>query len=91
MCEFVSIQEYVFFFSFPKMCISYNDRFFFSFVPVKQNYLLFIVERLATFFCVTFFTEVKQEKRLYRGLRFIYPNCMRPVPFYILLIKQRHV
>lgn len=54
MCEFVSIQEYVFF-SFPKMCIviSYDDRFFLSlFVPVKQNYLLFIVERLATFFFV---------------------------------------
>ncbi len=33
-----------------------------SFVPVQQKYLLFIVEKFATF-CVTFLTEVKRNKQ----------------------------
>lgn len=33
-----------------------------SFVPVQQKYLLFIVDKFATF-CVTFLTEVKRNKK----------------------------
>lgn len=32
------------------------------FVPVRQNYLLFIVNKFATF-CVTFLTEGKRKKK----------------------------
>lgn len=32
------------------------------FVPVQQDYLLFIVNKLATF-CVTFLTEVKRKRK----------------------------
>lgn len=65
---FVRVSVRPTFFSSPKMCkliitikILLAPEGNVLFVPVQQDYLLFIVNKLATF-CVTFLTEVKKKK-----------------------------
>lgn len=63
----VSVRPIIFF-SFPKMCIINNKlklalEEMFSLFPCSKIYLLFIVDKFATF-CVTFLTEVKWNKTI---------------------------